>query len=187
VNALNDAAMALIADERGVRVEDYLTILGAATGEAALVAAGWDIEATDLTPGSPLFFEPVNAVLSEGEKEGYAGPTVLSVLGSHAARIGDVTSLYRNVAANVGGVEWGFVFTSVPEGNRPSIPALRAAFEVRGVVDGHVACAEALAAALDQVTGAIDPDVAARLATEVTWGTAKLVPMSRKAFESAQS
>ncbi len=194
MNALNDAALALLADERGVRVEDYLTALAAATGEAALVDAGWDIEGSDLVPGSALFFEPVNAVLSGDPLDLDALPptSVLGVLAAHRERFGDVEDLYRNVAASVGGggVEWGAVPLTVPDDNRPSLLPLRAAFELRDVAAGlpgvrHVACAEAIGAALDQVAGAIDPAIAVRLALEVVWGTAKVVPMSRRAFAEA--
>ena len=47
-----DAAAARVADPPGtpnVRVEDYLTAVAAVTGEAAIVAAGIDIESLDMT------------------------------------------------------------------------------------------------------------------------------------------
>ena len=54
--ALRDVALAYVQDERGVRVEDYVTVLAAATGEAAIVASGViDIEHNELTPGAAVF------------------------------------------------------------------------------------------------------------------------------------
>jgi len=54
--AIAAAAMAGVQNERGVRVEEYLSALAAATGEAAVVAAGiFDIEDNAMTPGTAVF------------------------------------------------------------------------------------------------------------------------------------
>jgi hypothetical protein len=46
----------------------------------------------------------------------------------------------------------------------------------------HVPCALALAVRLKQVRQALDIDIALKLALEVVFGTAKMVPMSRRAL-----
>jgi hypothetical protein len=104
--------------------------------------------------------------------------------------------LYTGVAAGVGAVEWGKVPLSVPAGNAPFVLPIQVAFELRPAVDAavasldldrsrrHVPCTFALADGLRQVQAAIDPSIALRLALEVVFGTAKMVPMSRRAFES---
>ncbi len=56
---ISAAALARVADPPGsisVRVEYYLTALGAITGEAAIVAAGIDIETLDMAPMSRRAF-----------------------------------------------------------------------------------------------------------------------------------
>ena len=78
--SIREAAIAFVQADGGVRVEDYLTCLGALTGEAALAAAGFDVEGHDLTPGSPLLYEPVNQVLS-GDQATVAGSPPGSVVG----------------------------------------------------------------------------------------------------------
>jgi hypothetical protein len=62
---LRDAALDLVENEHGVRVEDYVCALAAATGEAAIVASGaFDIEADEMTPGSGVFGEAINQRLT---------------------------------------------------------------------------------------------------------------------------
>src|SRR5579863_8754936 len=78
--AIRDGAFAYLQDERGVRVEDYLTVLGAISGEAALVATGLDIEATDLAPASGIFGGRINGVLS-GDTADLAEASATSVIG----------------------------------------------------------------------------------------------------------
>ena len=82
--AIADGALRYVGDEAGrVRVEDYLTCLGAVTGESALLASGIvDVEQTDMAPGSPVFGDPINYVLS-GDKAEFAeapGESVVGVL-----------------------------------------------------------------------------------------------------------
>jgi hypothetical protein len=190
-----------------VRVEDYLTVLAAATGEAALVASGLlDIEHTELTPGSAVFGDAINAVLT-GDALVLAAVPPLSVLGVFAGEL--VPSLvpanaveplarwYEHVAATVAGQAWGEVATTVGEEHRPTVLPLRAAFELRPAVDEaaarsdrptserHVPCVLALCLAFGQVQSAIDVRVATTLTLEVVFGMAKMVPMSRHALEDA--
>ena len=203
--ALTEAALARVGDPQGrVRVEDYLATLAAATGEAALLASGViDIETTTLVPGAPLFGDPINAVLS-GDSLLLDALPPRSVAGLLVAELvpavvslddfGSLERVYQHVAASVGNANWGDVATTVPEADRPRILPIREAFEMRDAVDAaqrgaglataqrHVPCTLALAAALGQVRGAIDLRVALTLSLEVTFGMAKMVPMSKAAF-----
>ena len=204
-SALADGALAYVRDDAGrVRVEDYLTVLGAVTGEASLLAAGlFEVEQTSMAPGSPVFGDAINVVLSGDAIELSDAPPdsvvglLISSLVPRVLSLEDLPtlrSLYEHVAKNVGSAPWGEVATSVPDANKPTVVPLRAAFEMRPLVDAacerakvqtsrrHIPCALALAKALEQTRQAIDPKVAARLALEITFGMAKTVPMSRAAF-----
>lgn len=206
---LSDAAMARVMDQRGVRVEDYLTVLASLTGEAVLVASGvLDIESSDLTPGAPVFGDPMNALLSGDQLDPAAAPpgSVVGVL--VGALVPDVVPLeafadlrgpYQRVAAGVGSAAWGSVVTSVPEANRPTVLPIQVAFELRPNVDEaaaraglprdrrHEVCALALALGIRLARDAIDPRVAVTLALDVSFGMAKMVPMSRRAFATMTS
>jgi hypothetical protein len=190
-----------------VRVEDYLAVLGAVTGEAALLAAGlFELEQIDLAPDSAVFGDAINAVLSGDALEPMDAPpeSVIGVLVGALVpavfSVGDfpaLRNLYEGVARQVGSTAWGEVATSVPEDNKPTIVPLRAAFEMRPLVDAacerakvevarrHIPCALGLAKGLEQTQQAIDPRVGLKLAVEITFGMAKTVPISRKAFEAA--
>jgi hypothetical protein len=202
------AALARVAEPgtNRVRVEDYLTALGAVTGEAAIVAAGVDIEALDIPPGAALFGDQINQILTGDTADLGAVPadTIVGVLVAELVPrvyaptdFGSLEELYRSVAASVGQAEWGQVHVSVGADHSPTLPPIRLAFELRPAVEAacsagavpaarrHVPCALALASGLEQVRGAIDPTVGLTLALEVVFGMAKMAPMSRRAFEDA--
>src|SRR3954451_16803470 len=124
---LRDAALGLGQNERGGRVEGYLTTPAAAAGRGGLAAAGFDVEGHTLPPGSGLFFEPVNAVLTgDPLQPGGAAPgTVWAVLAAAGLPLPTPESLYRHVAATMTSVEWGSVATTVPDENVPSVLPLR--------------------------------------------------------------
>jgi hypothetical protein len=208
---LAKVALASVQDAttKRVRVEDYLTVLASLTGEAALVASGViDIEASDFAPGSAIFGDPINRILT-GDATVIADvrpDTVVGILVNELVpatvaleAFGALDDLYARVATGVGSAPWGAVSVSVPPDNMPTVVPLRVVFELRPVVDAtftelgvpagkrHVPCAIALASAIKQVQGAIDTNVAVRLALEVAFGMAKMVPMSRRAFAGAQS
>jgi hypothetical protein len=197
------AALARVQDSRGVRVEDYLAALGAITGEAAIVAAGIDIEALDITPGSALFGDRINQVLTGDTADLAAVPadTIVGILVAQLvpdvvalADFGSLEDLYRSVAAGVGQTEWGTVHLSVGPDHAPSMPPIRLAFELRPAVEAacsssgvadvqrHQPCALALASGLGQVREAIDVKLGLTLALEVVFGMAKMAPMSRHAY-----
>jgi hypothetical protein len=201
---LADRAIEWLQDEAGrVRVEDYLTVLGALAGEAVLVASGVLTSVPSdhpLPPGSAVFGDPINEILT-GDVADLARVPPGSVVGIlereivprlvPAGEFPRLDDLYRNVAANVGTTPWGHVAVTLPEANRPVIPPLFAAYSLRGAVDvaqaeaalpdtlRHVAPALALAHGLRQVDGAIDMAIGVRLALEVVFGMAKQVPLSR--------
>ena len=203
------AALARVADPphtQRVRVEDYLTALGAVTGESAIVDAGIDIEKLDIAPGAALFGDQINHVLT-GDTADLSMVPADSIVGILVAELvprvvaladfGSLEDLYKSVAANVGKTEWGMVHLTVGDDHLPTISPLRLAFELRpavvaacsaagvGVGQRHQACALALAGGLDQVREAIDIKVGLKLALEVVFGMAKVAPMSRRAFKDA--
>jgi hypothetical protein len=194
---LRDAALLMVQTrDRGVRVEDYLATLAAGAGEAALAAAGFDVEGHELPPGSGLFFEPVNAVLTgDPMPPGGAPPgTVWSVLATAGAPLPEPESLYRHVASTVASTEWGMVATTVPDGNTPSVLPLRQAYELRPHVlaleqasgglpaQRHLLVTTALVQAMAQTASAIDATIGAQLACEVLFGVAKMAPMTDAAL-----
>jgi hypothetical protein len=206
-NVLAGAALKNVQDAEGrVRVEDYVTVLGALTGEAALVAAGlFDIETTAMTPGSAVFGDQINLILS-GDSPDLARLPSQSVMGILVSElvpaivpltlVVPLEELYRHVAASVNTTDWGSVATTVPADNQPTVLPIRAAFELRQAVDAaqtqaglptnlrHLPCALALCEGTKQVRGSADLGMIVRLALEVTFGMAKMVPMSRAAFKS---
>ena len=191
-----------------VRVEDYAAVLGAITGEAALVAAElFDVEAATMAPGSAVFGDAINAKLS-GDTADLAAAPIDSVMGilvaalvPHVAPLdafGSLEGLYRHAAATIGAAPWGAVATTVPDDNRPTVLPLRVAYELRPAVDAaqaeaglpvglrHVPCALALASGLGQVQRqGMDVRMPLRIALEIAFGMAKMVPMSRRAFDAA--
>lgn len=203
---LAKAALDHVKDSRGVRVEDYLTVLAATTGEAALVSAlGFDIERSTFTPGAAVFGDEINRVLSGDATDAGAVPpdSVVGIL-IHEL-VGDVVpissfnsldSLYAHVAASVGKAGWGEITTTVGPEHQPSVLPLRAAFELRGAVDKaqsqarlplnlrYVPCALALAEGVRQVQAAMDVRISVQLALEVVFAMAKMAPMSTVAFEA---
>jgi len=212
VAAIDAAAISRLQDERGIRVEDSLTALAAVTGEAALVdAALFDVESTELTPGSAVFGDEINRMLTGDETDLHALPatSVVGVLRDRlvpgvvvAQAFGPVERLYAQVAAGVGSTPWGEVPLSVPDEHRPGIQPLRLAFELRPAVEAAVAavqegngsapvagrripCAVALASAVERTAQAIDVAIGLTLSLEVVFGMAKTVPMSRRAFEES--
>lgn len=204
-SAIRDAALKLVAEPDGrTRVEDYLATLAAATGEAALAAAGFDVEHHTLTPGSGLFYDAVNGRLT-GDPATTPAPvgTVWSVLEPlrdavvPAAAFPSADELYAQTATHVGAAGWGEVTTTVGDDHRPTLPPLRSAFELRpavlgverdfgaAVTDRHIVTASALAAAIAQTKDAMDPALALRLSLEVLFGMAKMAPMTQTALQSA--
>jgi hypothetical protein len=207
---LAKVAVALVEEKSGqVRVEDYVTVLAALTGEAALAAAGiLDIETSTIPPGAPIFGPAINLILSGDQPDATKVPadSVVGILvgelvpGSASLDLfRPLDEFYANVAANVGKNPWGNVATSVAVANKPRVVPLQVAFELRAAVDAaqsgsglprtlrHVVCAVALADGLKEVKAACDMNIAVTLAMEVVFGTSKMAPMSRAAFERVRN
>lgn len=204
VVSVREAALGLVREEHGgVRVEDYLTALAAATGEAVIVDAGiLDIEHNNLTPGSPIFGPALNVLLS-GDAADVAATDPSTVVGVLRRQLvpsvvaldafPPLLGLYEAVAENVGSLAWGTVATTVPADNQPSVLPIRMAFELRPVVSAsmatlardlgpeapgaHLVCTFALSSAIDETAGVLAPPIGLRLALEVVFGMAKMVPM----------
>jgi hypothetical protein len=192
-----------------VRVEDYLTVIASVAGEAALVSAGvFDIEKASPAPGSPVFGDQINRVLS-GDTANPAAVPPDSVFGLLVRELVPTTvafddfpslmHLYRLVASGVGAGSWGTVPLSVLADHHPTVLPLQVAFELRPTVAAackqlrlpdsqrQVLCTIALADALRQVVKSIDMRLALCLALEIVFGTAKMTPMSQRAFTAARS
>jgi hypothetical protein len=207
---LAQVALARVQEKSGgVRVEDFVTVLAALTGEAALVAAGvLDIETSAIPPGAPVFGPAINAILT-GDQPDVTKVPADSVVGVLVGELVPSTAsldlfrpldvFYGNVAASVGKNPWGNVATSVAVANMPRVVPLQVAFQLRAAVDAaqsgsglprilrHVVCAVALADGLKQVKAACDINMAATLALEVVFGTSKMAPMSEAAFEQVRN
>ena len=148
IRSVQSHAMDLVRDDdQRVRAEDYVAVLAAATGEAALVDSGCiDIERTELIPGQGIFGDAINRVLS-GDRTTLENPgpfTVIGILRRHlvpAVVAGEAFEptlrLYEHVAASVGASPWGSVVVSVPVVHRPRILPLQSAFRMRPFVDAE--------------------------------------------------
>ena len=193
-----------------VRVEDFLTVLAAVAGEAALTVgiAPTDIETAELIPGSAVFGPQINDVLT-GDTAEIKDVRVNCLVGILIKELvpsvvplsyfDQLERIYKLVASSAGGAAWGHPALTVADDHRPSILPIQVAFEMRGVVDQamtmaelppelrYVPCALALASGIRQVAAAIDLSVAVTLALEVTFGMAKMAPMSKAAFEKIAS
>ena len=112
----------------------------------------------------------------------------------------DLRAVFTSFAAEIGKPgDWGKVPLTVPADNYPLILPLQFGYETRPQVDAilkpitadkrrclHIAVA-ALAELLNKVAGAIAPEIALRLAVEITNGMAKTTPMTDKAMRAAQA
>ncbi len=113
-------------------------------------------------------------------------PTLISVFSGFAAGVGNAA-------------DWGKVPVTVLAQNHPMLIPLQFGFETRDKVDAILLplasdrkrCLEVatkvLVALLNQMAGAIEPDVALRLAFEICNGMAKTAPMTKKAMLVAQA
>ena len=195
---IREAAIHLVQEPGGgVRVEDYIATLAAATGEAALAAAGFDVEHHDLAPGSVLDYDAVRGRLT-GDPVTSPAPagTVWSLLEPLSGRavpasaFPDAQGLYDQTERNLGQAgPWG-LGTTVGDDHAPARSPLHQAFLLRASVleterlfvaavsDRHLVTASALTSAIDQTRSAIDPAISLRLALEVLFGVARLAPMT---------
>jgi hypothetical protein len=200
-------ALGYVRDPAGrVRVEDYICVLASVAGEAALLSAKlFDLETSGLPPGSAIFGDRINEILT-GDTGDLSTVPEASVLGilvrelvpavAPAECFAEPDSIYRHVAATVNSAEWGHVATTVGTDHEPGVMPIRAAFELRAAVDEaqskaglptelrYIPCALALAAGIRQVGEALDVRITVQLALEIVFGMAKMAPMSKAAFEA---
>jgi hypothetical protein len=204
---LAEQALGYVQDSAGrVRVEDYIAILAALAGEAALLSAGlFDLETAGFTPGSAIFGDAINDILT-GDTDDPAVVPEASVLGilvrelvptvAPAECFASPGDIYKHVAASVNAAGWGCVTTTVGDEHEPGVMPIRATFELRAAVDEaqskaglpiefrYVPCALALATGIRQVRDAQDVRLTVQLALEVVFGMAKMAPMTRAAFNA---
>jgi hypothetical protein len=194
-----------------IRAEDAICAAATIVGERCIDVAGdYPLREHDLTPGSRIFSDRVNELLCGDQADtAIANLPPQSVYGVIRASLSNdsypddkyptLTSVFGGYAAGVGKAEdWGKVPVTVLPHNHPSIVPLQFGFETRDKVDAilHsiasdkprclVIASNALAALLNRMIGTIAPDVALRLAFEITNGMAKTAPMTKKAFAAAQ-
>jgi hypothetical protein len=194
-----------------IRAEDTICAAAAIVGERCIDAAGdFSLRDHSLTPGARVFSDKANVLLCGDRPDaGIEQLPAQSVYGILKASVNDssyplqsyptLVSVFGGYAAGIGKTEdWGKVPVTVLPRNHPWIVPLQFAFETRDKVDAifrtiegdKIKCLEiatkALAALLNQMAGAIEPDVALRLALEITNGMAKTAPMTKKALLTAK-
>jgi len=190
-----------------IRVEDAICGLSAVVGERCIDAAGdFPLRNHELAPGSRVFSDRINALLCgdlpDIEVDNLPRETVFGILRTRAyyeayppATFPTLKSVFAGYAAGIGNKgDWGKVPVTVLKDNQPWIIPLQFAYETRdkvdaifhGIKDDRMRClrlsTQALGDLLNQVSGAIAPEVALRLAFEITNGMAKTAPMTKKAF-----
>lgn len=192
-----------------IRCED--AICGAATivGERCIDAAGdYPLRDHEFAPGARVFSDKVNQLLCGDQADvGLDQLPADSVYGRLRASLADayqaqhfptLHSVFSGFAAGVGmPQDWGKVPVTVVPAYQPSLVPLRFGFETRDAVDAILTAAaaekarglaiatQALGSVLNQMTRAIPPDTALRLAFEIVNGMAKTAPMTKKALAAA--
>lgn len=194
-----------------IRAEDAICAAAAIVGERCIDAAGdYSLRDHEMTPGSRVFSNRVNELLcgdnSDATPDALPPDSVYGILktglNSEAyvlQHYPSLVSVFSGYAAGIGHPEdWGKVPVTVLPVNHPTIIPLQFAFETRANVDliltpiaaDKMLCVavatKALAALLNQMIGAIEPDVALRLAFEIINGIAKTAPMTAKALDGAR-
>jgi hypothetical protein len=195
-----------------IRAEDAICAAAAIVGERCIDASGdFSLREHTLVPGSRVFSNRVNELLCGDTPE--AGPDAFpsqSVYGILRDGIDAncyrpdhfplLASVFGGYAAGIGKeADWGKVPVTVLPRNHPTVVPLQFAYETRDKVDAilHSLIADkmrcltittkTLAALLNLMVGAIEPEVALRLAFEITNGMAKTAPMTKTAFKKAQA
>jgi hypothetical protein len=190
-----------------IRCEDAICGAAAIVGERCIDAAGdFPLRYHDLAPGSRVFSDRANELLCGDRADGETSPD--SVYGILRISLSDaylpqhyptLQSVFSGYAAGIGRVEdWGKVPLTVGAHQHPGIVPLQFAIETRDAVDAILRPAaadkprclalatKALAAVMNQMTSAIQPEVALRLAFEIANGMAKTAPMTKKAMAAVR-
>ncbi len=189
---IRQAALRLVQEPDGrVRVEDYLTSLAAATGEAALAASGFDGRAPRPHAGLALFHDPVNARPTGDPSDCRPRRTgVWAILASLPGPRSSRRPRTRPPRTSTAGSPAASAVRAGARSRSPSVdhaPRRRRCAALRAAArrprdragpstprhDRHVVTASALAAAVEQTKDAIDPQVALLLSLEVAFGNGK--------------
>jgi hypothetical protein len=194
-----------------IRAEDAICGTAAIVGERCIDASGdYSLRDHDIAPGTRVFSDRANQLLCGDTADvGFEGIPADSIFGRLKAGVKassypketfpDVASVFRGYAAGIGKPEdWGKVPVTVPPDNRPGVLPLQFAYETRSQVDAILKsvvedksrclwiATNGLAAMLNKVAGVIAPDVALRLAFEISNGMAKTAPMTEKAMRAVR-
>jgi len=197
-----ELAVAYVRDsDNRIHVEDLVSALAAATGEACLRQVGQvNIDDPASIPGSRVLSDAVNGALCADQTDWEKAPpeTIYGII-HHYALVGGYAAsafppmgeVFRTFIEGLAGeTEWGWVPLSTPPANRPIVRPLQAAHDLRGPLEAiwtehrvppayrAGVCALALAKALAVVKEAIDPKIAVRTALETVNAMAKTVPVN---------
>jgi hypothetical protein len=186
------------------RCKDMISAAAAFVGECSLrKSAVFDFENHNLKPGSGVFSDRINKVLS-GDLTNWPDIPAASTFGalrnilthsdvpngSWDPRVfPDIAAIYQHNAAARGSTPWGFVPLTLAAKHAPRMPPLRAAFEMRRFAfanshpdiptsDDLMAISQfSLMKVLMKARRAIDETVAISLAFETINGLAKMAPV----------
>jgi hypothetical protein len=196
----------LTAKDGRIHAEDAISGAAAVVAERCILAAAeFDPRRHRFTPGSRVFSDRVNGLISGNQPtvESAAADSVVGILrdqlvvaGYRREEFPDLKGVFEGFAARIGKEEdWGWVPLSTPADNRPHLMPLMVAFETRADVERGLAAlrsdeAKALAAStlaladiLGKVKDVIDHRVALLLAIETVNGMAKTAPMTDEAYQ----
>jgi hypothetical protein len=209
-HVLYEFLLASLGDQRGVRVEDFVSACATIVGERCIAVAGdFPVRTHTMAPGSRVFSTRINELLcGDSESDDLRAVPSESVFGLLRDRLTtgkylvsefpSLKAIFELFAASVGNAdEWGKAPLSVPEQHRPFLLPLRVAYNTRKKVDLfyeplgadpalHLrASVLALAEALYDVADAIDHKLVLLLAFETINGMGKTAPMTDAAMVAA--
>jgi len=199
--------------ERGnrIRAENAICAAAAIVGERCIDAAGdFPLRDHNLPPGQRVFSDRANQLLCgdipDAAIDNLPPQSVYGILRAGlstdaypTAQFPTLVSVFAGFAAGIGNPQdWGKVPVTVLPRNHPTTIPLQFAFETRDKVDAILhpvsankmhcltLCTRALVSLLSHMSKAIEPDVALRLAFEITNGMAKTAPMTKRASATKQ-
>jgi hypothetical protein len=195
--------------ENRIRTEDAICLAATIVAERCIDAAGdFDLRKNDLIPGSRVFSDKINEILTgdiadkdiiEIPSQSLFGMLRDNLNGVYAPtdfpKIADVFEFYaRNIGEEK---DWGKVPLSIPEGNHPFLLPLRIGYETRRIIDNLFQeiqadkmrivriCNSSLSELLKMVHDVIDPKIALTLTLETINGMSKTAPMTDEAMKKA--
>lgn len=187
-----------------IRVEELISAAAAIVGEAAIAKVGeFDPRRHDFPPGARVFSIRINTLICD-DKSLQEAPTD-SIVGDLRDRLRscgfaqsdfpNLDDVFKHFAANTGKKEdWGRVPLSIHDDHHPFMQPMRAAYELRAIVDSSLAplgndtsnrlraATAMLARALCETRDALARNVATTLAIETINGMGKTAPMTDAAI-----